>query len=558
MLLCRRAVALAALTSLSACTSHPAATTAPARPVDAAPSAALAPRPPSAIPANGWPADKQALHLLSRLAYGPRPGDLAALRAAGPDAWIEAQLHPTTLTDEALEAKLRSYPSLAESPAELVARYPRPKQAAKRAARLAARRNGGVNPPPSGVNAATSTLPVDPAIPMTPDGKPRDLVRELTAQKVLRAVMSERQLQEVLVDFWFNHFNVFAQKGADPWLVGSYERDAIRPHVFGKFRDLLGATAHHPAMLFYLDNWQSKAGALNENYGRELLELHTVGVDGGYTQNDVREVARAFTGWSIESRLDPVFRFRPRVHDGDAKTVLGTAIDAGGEKDGERVLDLLAQHPATARFVSLQLARKFVSDDPPASLVDSLAKVYLASGGDLSAVYKALFFAPELWSDAAYGAKVKTPLEVAVSALRAVGATVDDPDALGQAVARMGEPLYRCQPPTGYKSTADAWVGSGALVSRINFGVELASGRLRGVTFDREKLVAGAPPDDAGALVDRLAQVVLHQPIAKGTRDVVVAEVTRDAAHITYQEPPPDALPQALGLLLGSPEFQHR
>jgi uncharacterized protein (DUF1800 family) len=537
---------------LAACATHPpvGSTAAPG-----AAAAAVAPSPappPSAIPAPTWSLDKRSLHVLSRLAYGPRPGDLAAIRAAGVDAWISAQLHPTALTDEALEAKLRSYPSLAESPAELVARYPRPKQAAKLAARRAARHGGGGAP---AMNAPPST--VDPAA-STPDGKPRDLVRELTAQKLLRAVTSERQLQEVLVDFWFNHFNVFAQKGADLWLVGSYERDAIRPFVFGKFRDLLGATAHHPAMLFYLDNWQSKAGALNENYGRELLELHTVGVDGGYTQDDVREVARAFTGWSIESRQDPVYRFRPRVHDRDAKTVLGTAITAGGEKDGERVLDLLAQHPATARLVATQLARKFVADDPPASLVDDLSQVFLASGGDLSAVYKALFFSREFWADSVYGAKVKTPLEVAASALRAVGATVDTADALGQAVARMGEPLYRCQPPTGYKSTADAWVGSGALVSRINFGVQLAAGRLRGVSFDRERLVGGAPPADAGSLVDRLADVVLHRPVGQGTRDVVVAEVTRDAAHITYQEPPPDALPQALGLLLGSPEFQHR
>jgi uncharacterized protein (DUF1800 family) len=341
-------------------------------------------------------------------------------------------------------------------------------------------------------------------------------VVELSEQKVLRAVYSERQLQEVLTDFWFNHFNVDARKGRDRFLITPYERDAIRPHVLGRFRDLLGATAKSPAMLFYLDNWLSAdpngphaivspprlargpfggrvvvpgrvrqpaqgpnaPKGLNENYGRELLELHTLGVDGGYTQKDVTEVARAFTGWTIEpARQGGGFVFRPQLHDPGAKMVLGHAIKAGGgQSDGEQVLDILAAHPSTARFIAAKLARRFVSDDPPPALVDRAADRFRRTGGDLREVVRTILLSPEFQSADLYRAKAKSPFEFVVSALRAAGTDVDDPRPLVRMLQEMGMPLYQCQPPTGYKDTADAWINTGALVSRMNAAVRLAAG----------------------------------------------------------------------------------
>ncbi|MFN7131390.1 MAG: DUF1800 domain-containing protein, partial [Myxococcales bacterium] len=366
--------------------------------------------------------------------------------------WIQQQLSPGTIPDEAVDAKLAQLPTLTLTPAELLEAYPAPGRKKREEAR-------GAEP-----RAADEAMALDAP-------KPRAITDELAAARLIRAVESRRQLQEVLVDFWFNHFNVSADKGAVRWLVTSYERDAIRPHVFGSFRALLGATARHPAMLFYLDNWLSaregvvltelpkkerrvlkRAGGqqpgLNENYARELLELHTLGVDGGYTQDDVREVARAFTGWSIERpREEGTFVFRDAIHDRDAKRVLGHHLPSGGGiEDGERVLDLLARHPSTARFIALKLCRKFVSDDPPKALVERVAKRFLETEGDLPSVYATIFSAREFWSEGARGSKTKTPFELAASSLRALGGTTDGGPALVRAVRSMGEPLYFCQP----------------------------------------------------------------------------------------------------------------
>jgi uncharacterized protein (DUF1800 family) len=447
------------------------------------------------VPDNGWDAEKKARHALDRLGYGPRPGEAAGIARSGVGAWIRSQLNPAALDDAATDAKLHNLPTLAMTIPELLKDYPRPLDVA---------RANGIDPnDPAGREKLRELLP--------PEKRPAALERELAAAKLVRAVESRRQLQEVLVDFWFNHFNVFGDKGEDRWMVGAYERDAIRPHVFGRFRDLLGATAAHPAMLFYLDNWTSRREGINENYARELLELHTLGVDGGYTEEDVREVARCFTGWSIvpprgrmaakdpAANLPPgTFFFRPRAHDPGEKHVLGTVIPAGGgREDGEAVLDLLAAHPSTARFLATKLCRKFVSDTPPAGLVTRVAAVFTATQGDLRAVYAAIFSSSEFWSDEAFGAKTKTPLELAASAVRALGGTIDPARAepLAQQVARMGEPLYRCAPPTGYASTADAWLSAGMLVNRISFGAVLA-GRLPGVTVPTPPL---APPDPVAA-----------------------------------------------------------
>lgn len=322
-------------------------------------------------------------------------------------------------------------------------------------------------------------------------GPPQVVAADLASAKLLRAIYSTHQLEEVLADFWFNHFNVFLDKGADRYLVTAYERDAIRPRVLGKFRDLLEATAKSPAMLFYLDNWQSAGeGArtararrgLNENYGRELLELHTLGVDGGYTQKDVTETARCFTGWTIDRpNFGGGFVFNPKLHDAGAKVVLGVAIPAGGGmEDGERVLDILARHPSTARFVSRKLAQRFVADDPPRALVERMARTFLKSNGDIREVMKTMLGSREFWLAAAYRSKVKSPLELVASAARALDAQVDAAQPLVARVAQLGEPLYRKLDPNGYPNASAAWVNSGALLARINFAADLAANRLPG------------------------------------------------------------------------------
>jgi uncharacterized protein (DUF1800 family) len=340
-------------------------------------------------------------------------------------------------------------------------------------------------------------------------GPQQVVYRDLAEAKVLRAVYSNRQLEEQLDDFWYNHFNVFADKGADRYLVTEYERDAIRPHVLGKFRDLLEATAKSPAMLFYLDNWQSvgpnapqprgqgnKARrGLNENYGRELMELHTLGVDGGYTQKDVTEVARCFTGWTInQPQRGGKFVFNPRLHDNGEKVVLGVTIPAGGgESDGEKVLDILAHSPATAHFISKKLAMRFVADDPPASLVNRMADTFLKTDGDIRQVLAAMFDSKEFWSVGAYRNKVKSPFEMVVSAVRAVNASVDVAFPLVNQVAQLGEPLYRKLEPTGYSNSSAQWANSAGLMARMNFALQLAGNKAPGVKVETDPAKADDP-----------------------------------------------------------------
>jgi uncharacterized protein (DUF1800 family) len=341
-------------------------------------------------------------------------------------------------------------------------------------------------------------------------GGPQQVVaRDLAEGKVLRAIYSTRQLEEVLDDFWFNHFNIYLDKGADRYLVTAYERDAIRPHVLGKFRDLLEATAKSPAMLFYLDNWQSvgpnapqprgpaqkkNARGLNENYGRELMELHTLGVNGGYTQKDVTEVARCFTGWTInQPQRGGKFTFNPRLHDNGEKVVLGVTIPAGGgEKDGEKVLDILASQPATAKFISTKLAMRFVADEPPETLVDKMSATFLKTGGDIRAVMAAMLDSKEFWSEGAYRTKLKSPLEMVASAVRAVNGDVDFAFALTNQVAQLGEPLYRKSEPTGYSNSSKEWLNSGGLLARMNFAVQLANNKVPGVKVETAQTAKSA------------------------------------------------------------------
>jgi len=506
---------------------------------------------PLRLPRVTWSAEDQAVHVLDRLAYGPSPEDLRRVREMGPGAWIAWQLRPGDIDDGEVEKRLADFPSLGMSTRELVARYPRARKVAEAK---------GI----SLEGRSPEALRAELAGVVDPFHLPRQVGAELIAARLIRAAGSRRQLQEVLVDFWFNHFNVSADKGAVRWMVSPFEREAIRPHLFGTFRELLGAVAHHPAMLFYLDNWAStregftaprrgKLG-LNENYARELLELHTLGVDGGYTQDDVREVARCFTGWGIRRpNEDGTFEFHPAAHDRGPKRVLGVEIPAGGGlEDGERVLDLLAAHPSTARFIARKLAQKFVMDAPPPALVERVSQVFLRTGGDLTLTYRALFESPEFWSDAARGSKVKTPLEFTISAVRALGGTTAGDVPMVQALNRMGQPPYRAQPPTGWPEVAQPWVNPGALVARIDFGLRLASGRLTGTEVPLPS-VDGAPEE----VVDRTARAILHRPLGEQTRATVLAALGVSEVMPDGERRPVDAA-KLVGLLLGAPEFQNQ
>ena len=430
------------------------------------------------------------------------------------------------------------------------------------------------------------------------------VVAELSQAKLLRAIYSERQLEEVMTDFWFNHFNVFVGKGRERLLLTNYEQDVIRAHALGKFEDLLVATAKSPAMLFYLDNWMSvgpnslqassppvrpmmrrgpygpygrrrrypgqnpnvkrkQNSGLNENYGRELLELHTLSVNGGYSQRDVTEVAKVFTGWTLDKPTDGMsFHYDARMHEPGPKFVLGHRIKPKGEDEGREVLHMLATSPQTAHFISLKLAQRFVSDDPPAALIDRMAKTFEKKKGDIREVLSTLFHSPEFWADGTYRAKVKTPLEFVASAVRATGATVNDALPLVRQLSNMGMPLYGAQPPTGYSMKADTWVSSSALLNRMNFALALTSVKVRGVKVDAA-LLAGGPPSspDATALLSTMEAKLLASDVSRQTHDSIAAQMSPsqpgDQKSRPEQPKPPDASTIA-GLLLGSPEFQRR
>ncbi len=610
------------------------------------------------LPITELSADEAILHALDRLAYGPRPGDVERVRQMGLAKWIDQQLNPNSIDDKALEARLEDYPTLKMSSAKLIEEYPQPKQAEKEAAKRAQAQLEQQQQRRSDVAAAivskdmqvtpapTETVATDtnqPAVTAQREGgdanapapmkdnpaqenlgaqgkgkrdvlgsdpnnvpraigedskRPQRVVAELAMAKVTRAIYSERQLQQVMDDFWFNHLNVFAGKGEDRYYLTSYERDVIQPHTLGKFKDLLTASAKSPAMLFYLDNFLSadpraaqreaqeryarqmaryrgwgpqpvppsaqkknNERGLNENYGRELMELHTLGVDGGYTQKDVTEVARCFTGWTIEKpRQNPEFKFDDRLHDPDPKYVLGKKIHAGGIKDGEEVIDLLVHDPSTARFISTKLARRFVSDNPPPALVDRMAKSFAESDGDIKAVMHTMIYSPEFWSRETYRAKIKTPFELVVSATRELGTDVDMPQPLVGWVGRIGEPIYQCQPPTGYADKADTWVNTGALLNRLNFSLALAGNKMRGSRTDVAALLGAETSGDAKAALERAVQVFLGGQV--GPTAVETLEKQLDSPQVV-QAKLDDPVKQVdlgvvAGLVLGAPEFQRR
>ena len=458
------------------------------------------------------------------------------------------------------------------------------------------------NPATTGA-ARKDSLSVDPnAVPRPiADGskRPQRVVEELAMAKVTRAIYSDRQLQQVMDDFWFNHFNVYAGKGEVKWYVTSYERDVIQPNALGKFKDLLNATAKSPAMLFYLDNYlsvdpnaaqrlaqqramrqvQRRNGpgspparpnpqnakkqdrGLNENYGRELMELHTLGVDGGYTQKDVTEVARCFTGWTIEKpREIATFKFDEKLHDPDPKIVLGKKIHAGGMKDGEQVIEILSKNPNTAKFISTKLARRFVSDNPPPALVARMSKTFLKKDGDIREVMRTMIYSPEFWSREAYRAKVKTPYELVVTSTRALGSDVDTPMPLVQWVNRIGEPLYQCQPPTGYSDKAESWVNTGALLNRLNFSLALAGNKIRGSRSDITAFLGSDSSNDPKAALDRAVALLLGGQVAPTTIETLEKQIENPQVVKAKLDDPVKQVDLGVvtGLVLGAPEFQRR
>jgi uncharacterized protein (DUF1800 family) len=625
--------------------------------------------------------EQRILHVLNRLGFGARPGDVERVRKLGLENYIEQQLAPEKIADATAEAKLRNLSSYWMTTAELYRKYPQPGRllrALERQGRLPAdladareNRAKGANEaskPEAGAKANAEDAMSNDAQAALKAGEtaasknearrdyrqaiqeyyrqnnllqPARITAELQSSRILRAAYSERQLQEVLVDFWTNHFNVYANKGADRWLLVSYDRDTIRPHTLGKFKDLLQATAQSPAMLFFLDNFQSVSPAagrgaarmrprvkrfsemlaipqaggemsaeqqqggqrrgrmnrrrqlmreeanaqeaapataaaqpgqmpaaqaqmpaapnqprrmrrgINENYARELMELHTLGVEGGYTQKDVQEVARCFTGWTI---FDPrgagaatgltnperagTFFFNPRLHDDGEKLVLGHKIPAGGGiNDGMMVLDILSKHPSTAKFIATKLARRFVSDNPTPALVERIASAYTKSDGDIRTTLRAVFSSPEFNAPENYRAKIKTPFELAISAVRSLGGETTGAPALHQWIARMGEPLYQYQAPTGYPDTAEHWVNTGALLERMNFALALVANRINGTRVDLTRFDgAGA---DKSRLIEQFAGVILQGDMSERTKAVLLKQLNEATTAKTADAPNP-------------------
>ncbi len=526
--------------------------------------------------------DRGILHALNRLTFGPQPGDVERVVRIGLKKWIDEQLHPDKISDNPeLDEKLDALETLRLTSDQLLLLYPPPflirqyadgklpmpreSQARGIAENLVEKLMSGQEQKQAGAGAAAAA-PGPRLATISPEDRRKywqsnnpaaAVTYDLWEAKIYRAALSDRQLLEVLDDFWFNHFNVFLDKGVDRYLIARYETEAIRPNVLGKFGDLLEATAKSPAMLFYLDNWQSvgtfsrmaerqrvggkKPRGLNENYGRELLELHTLGVDGGYTQKDVVEVARCFTGWTIrEPRQGGAFYFNPNMHDTGRKVVLGHVIkEGGGIEDGEKVLRILAHDPATARHICYELAQWFVADTPPPTLVGRMAHTFLDKDGDLREVMKIMLSSTEFWSEGAYLAKVKSPFELAVSAVRALDADVDDAFVLSNQVAGLGEPLYRKREPTGYSNNGSDWLNSAALLARMNFALALTANRTRGVTVAAKRF-----EDVTDA--DAIAEMLMLRPPGEQTQKAISAAQAKNKTGLRY----------LMGLVIGSPDFQ--
>ncbi len=644
--------------------------------------------------------DQKILHIINRLSYGARPGDVEKVKSIGINKYVEQQLNPKADGETAVMPKLEKFDVLKMSNDELFAKYPNQgavllavaqRNGLNRRDLQGIRKNQNADAPKTsdqmnGGQMTNQTPPVQKnENEMTPAerdkyrqeivelyreynlGRPQQITQQLNASRILRAVYSENQLQEEMVDFWTNHFNVFAGKGATRWFLPEYDRDVIRPNALGNFKDLLTATAKSPAMLFYLDNFQSvtpnanpprrpNANAqmnpqrrtrlkeqyglsdaeldarlkqnqnnqkrrsergINENYAREIMELHTLGVEGGYTQKDIQELARAFTGWTIvdargyrrlfaniangeddpatirqlralgvpEDTKSGTFFFNERTHDKGEKTILGQKINDGGMKDGERAIDILVNHPSTAKYIARKLAVKFVSDNPSEALVERTAKAFHDSKGDIKTTLRALFTDKDFSAPENYRAKIKTPFEVVVSALRMVGADTNGVQ-IQNLLGRMGEPLYGYQTPNGYPDTAEDWVNTGALLERLNFAVALASNRIQGTKVNL-KPFAGASEAD---VLDRSVDVILDGQISPITKAAILKQLEqplpepkleaknetadtmenpammpmpnggrRQNQQVRLQQPSGDPkVFKVVSLILGTPEFQRQ
>lgn len=628
------------------------------------------------IKAKALTEDQKILHVLSRLTYGARPGDVEKVKAIGLQKYIEQQLNPAAIDDSVAENKVKRLEVFGMTTAEIFAKYPNPGALLRQLeGGRAARANAAQNREEPAANNATANDRRDRQRKLQElyreyDLRPaRQINPQIVANRVLRAAYSERQLQEVMVDFWQNHFNVYSGKAAVRWYIPSYERDVLRKNALGNFRDLVVGTAQHPAMLFFLDNFQSvspngqtaanRGGnnrlrqavqngtltpqmrerikerqgltdaeldqriarlrnqqqrpqrGLNENYARELMELHTLGVDGGYTQKDIVEVAKAFTGWTIadprgyrrlaadmikgdEDRpaarglLGDIesgeFFFNERTHEKGVKNVLGQAVNEGGMKDGLKVIDILVKHPSTAKFIARKLAVKFVSDDPSEALVGRVADAFQKSGGDIKATLRALFTDKEFFVPENYRAKIKTPFELAISSVRALGAETNASPAFIAMLTKLGEVPYGYQAPTGYPDTAEDWVNTGALLERLNFAVAIASNRIPGTKVDLkaysgagksqilEKAIAEVLDGEVSAATRATLKRQIEQPLpeVKAAEEAAEDGMTemagmqrqgRRGMNRRAQLLPPSGNPEVfkvVSLVLGTPEFQRQ
>jgi uncharacterized protein (DUF1800 family) len=475
----------------------------------------------SVLPSGPSPVEigpRVAVHLLNRIGFGPRPGDVERVLGIGLDRYVQEQLDAPA--DPELDTRLRGLTTLGYPISQVLADY----------------------------NADQRSVAT--------------VLDELNTAKIIRAVHGQNQLQEVLVDFWFNHFNVYVQDGFARYSTAAYERDAIRPYALGRFRELLGATAAHPAMLYFLDNYLSRASVvvngrlvqgLNENYGRELMELHTIGVDAGYTQEHVFDAARCFTGWGIDNVGNSGrFAYRSQFHDTGAKSVFGLNIPAGGGKDdGDKLLDYLAAHPKAAHFVSKKLAERFVSDDPPERVVQAAADTFLSTGGDIRAVVRTILSSTEFWGEAFGAGKPKTPVEFVASALRAADAQVSNGRAVAAYLQNMGMPLYSCVPPTGYSNRGVDWINPSSHLYRMNFALDLAAGAIAGVTADVRGMVSrmGGNAEDPRSV----ASTISTRIFGKGLSSATLAAASRVAPG-----GPVSVAARVTGLCLAGPEMQAR
>ena len=525
------------------------------------------------------PARDSAIHVLNRLAFGATPGLIDRVASGGVLRWIDRQLAVASIDDPGLRGVLARFDLLAASPDQLLRSYLEV-QRERRVERREAGRDSMMGQP----------TPEERERMMFGEARElRNLLMQAPSLVMVRSIGSDHQLAEVMADFWSNHFNVFMGKNLVRVYLPSYIEASLRPRLLGKFEDLLASTAESPAMMVYLDNAQSvmpgatppeldrlrRAGrgfrppprlrarmdsamqaiearrptGLNENYARELMELHTLGVDGGYTQQDVTEVARILTGWSVRRPGQGAgFTFNAWAHDRGAKTVLGAAFPAGqGQDEGRRLLGLLARHPSTAHYIGGKLCARFVSDLPPDGCVDAAVGAWNRSGGEIREVLRAIFRSPDFWAPANRVNKVKSPFEFVISAVRALGGTPDETPRLSQAVARLGQPIYQHVAPNGYPEHEEDWVNSGALLSRMNFAVQLAANRVPGVTVDLDRLIPAT--ENHATLIDAVDRLVLAGRMSARTRKVIQEQL----AEVTV---PAQARALALGLAIGGPEFQ--